>query len=257
MSFDSWDWTLGSRKQKQAKSLCRFCGLPIWIIFKLEICAQFDPFRVPMINQRRALNEQKTEQAGNKWNIIINKQLTRFSIHHLPSLQSPLLKQKNKKKVQRKKCVGIKCTSRQARQKKERFPRGKAITNNCCWCCWTYHIKLFYCCSPGSTFLSLCCFLPQHHLWQGTFLMLLTFISDRNFSCYAFFLCASQWWWKLISLREQFMSCWRKTMKRGRQKTNWFATMNNECKKLFSSTATMCILNYHPEFCWTSRSHEK
>lgn len=125
MSFDSWDWTLGSRKQKQAKSLCRFCGLPIWIIFKLEICAQFDPFRVPMINQRRALNEQKkTEQAGNKWNIIINKQLTRFSIHHLPSLLSPLLKRKNKKKVQRKKCVGIKCTSRQARQKKERGFRG-------------------------------------------------------------------------------------------------------------------------------------
>lgn len=97
-------------------------------------------------------------------------------IHHFQSPQE-----------QRKKCFfGIKCTSRQKTQLNN---GGETITNNCCWCCWTYHIKLFYCWTFFFFFRSI-----QHHLHQSiVFLCFWRFFLDR-ISTQLLFLV----WWKWL-----------------------------------------------------------
>lgn len=50
--------------------------------------------------------------------------------------------------------------------KASQLSRGEIITNNCCWCCWTHHIKLFYC---SNFFPRFPIFLPSITFIEGTF----------------------------------------------------------------------------------------
>lgn len=127
---------------------------------------------------------------GNKWTSSKNNWPDSAFITFSP--WNPRLKKYNKK------CVGIKCTSRKKIEQKPNS-RGEIVKNNCCWCCWTYHIKLFYYSSPGSTS-------------SITFIEALFYAFDiylgQDFS---FNVCFILWWWKwllnkLILLREQFTS---------------------------------------------------